>query len=208
MKYCNCKKLCKCFQLDDYFYYYPDPRHVSPPAGYPVRQPRQEVLGSQPTLSQQRRRVRPSPCKPHQCYLSGCQKKLPLPPSCLLHSPTTPAAPVYPLCPQCRLHRAVVRSSSQHVEPAASTNPASLGQRLPASGDLSPSTGPTTRTRPLPAHCHSAEVSEQPRGVKLEDNVGAGARAGFTDGQPSRGGEGWLVLQREEKEMHWSGENI
>lgn len=155
------------------------PTLSSPPAGYPVGQSGQEVLCSQPAVSLQHRRLCPPPCKPHQRYLSGCQKRLPLPPSRLLCPAPTPAPPVYPLCPQCRLHHPVVRSGSQHDEPAASTTAASLSQRLPASGALRPSTGPSTGTGPLPAHCHSAEVSEQPRGAEHEDHVGAGRPGQF-----------------------------
>lgn len=75
----------------------------SSPAGYPVSQSGQEVLRSQPAVSQQHRWFSPHPNKLQHRYLSGCPKGLFMPPSCLLHSTPTPASPVHPLHPNCCL---------------------------------------------------------------------------------------------------------
>lgn len=168
--------------------------------GHPVSQSGQEVLCSEPTVCQQHRRLRPPSNKPHHCYLSGCPQGLPLPPSCLFHSTSTPTSPVHPLHPHRCLQCSMVRSSSQpvHPTPGSCAAGASACQHLAAPGPLpchSWGAGADSRAGAspgFPSGQRSAEVSQQPRRTQPEDHVGLGVRAG-PDAGPT--GLDWTGLE-------------
>lgn len=127
-------------------------------SGYPVSRSEQEILSSQPIMSQQFRRVRPPPCKPRLRYLSRSPQGLLVPPSSLLHSTHT----LHPLHPDSCLQRTMVRPSSQPVKRASGTGAASAGEHLSASGPLPHPTGPYSRAPPsagFPCEQRNAEVS-------------------------------------------------
>jgi len=160
---------------------------VSP--GHPVSQPEQEVLRSQPAVSQQHWRFSPPPHKLHHRYLSGHPQGLPVPPPCLLHP--TPTSPVHPLPPHCCLQCTMVRSGSRSVKPTAW---ASTGQHLPAAGPLPRHgwwAGPDSRSGAAPGFPSdqlSPEVRQQPGRTQHEDHVGPGERAGLNPGRLDRTG--------------------
>lgn len=140
--------------------------------GYPVSRSEQEVLGSQPVVSQQSGRLRPPPCKPRLRYLSRGPQGLLVPPSSLLHSTRT----LHPLHADSRLQRTVVWSGS--VQRPSST----AGEHLSAPRPLPHPAGPYSGAPPaagVSSEQHHAEVSQQPRGTQLEDDVGLGMWAGL-----------------------------
>lgn len=142
-----------------------------PYPGYPVSQSGQEVLGSQPAVSQQHWRFSPPPYQLHHCYLSGYPQGLPMPPTCFLHFTSTPTFPVYSLHPHRCLQCTMVRSGSRSLNPTpgSSTAWASTGQHLPAPGPLPHNgwwTGADSRagaTPGFPSDQLSPEVDQQPR---------------------------------------------
>lgn len=156
--------------------------------GYPVSQSGEEVLCSKPAVCQQHRRLRPAPDQRH-CFFS-CAHGLPVPPSCFLHSTSTPAAPVHPLHSHCCLQRTMVWSCSRSVGPAAESGAAwsPARQQLPAPGPLpshAGSPGPDSRAG-VPSDQHSAEICQQPRRPQPEDHIGLGGRAGLHPGPTGR----------------------
>lgn len=160
--------------------------------GYPVSQSGQEVLCSRPAVCQQHRRLSPPP---HQCrcrYFLSRAQGLPVPPSCFLHSASTPASPVHPLHSRCCLQRTMVRSCSRTVGPAAEPRAARTPacQHLPALGPLPGHpwrTGPNSRAG-FPSDQHPAEICQQPGRPQPEDHIGLGVGAGLN---PSPAGQDW-----------------
>lgn len=160
--------------------------------GYPVSQSGSEVLCSKPAVRQQHRRLSPTTYKRHCRSFFSCAQGLPVPPSCFLHSTSTPASPVHPLHSHCCLQCTMVRSCPRTVGPTAESHAAwtPARQHLPALGPL-PShtwwTGPNSRAG-FPSDQHSAEICQQPRRPQPEDHIGLGVRAGFN---PSPTGKDW-----------------
>lgn len=162
---------------------------VSVSPGRPVSQSGQEVLRSQPAVSQQPRRFSPPPRKLHHRYLSGHPQGVPVSPARLLRP--APTSPVHPLHPLTRLQCTMVRSGSRPVESgsAAAARPPA-GQHLPDAGPLPHRrwwTGPDPRAGAppgLPPEQLSPEVSQQPRRTQHEDHVGLGDGAGLIHGPP------------------------
>lgn len=140
-------------------------------------------------MRQQHRRLSPA-AHQHRCRdLLSRAPRLPVPPSCFLHSASSPAFPVHPLHSHRCLQRTVVWSRSRAVGPTAESHPRTPArQHLPALGPL-PShtrwTGPDSRAG-FPSDQHSAEVCQQPRRPQPEDHIGLEVRAGPDPGPAGR----------------------